>query len=182
MLAALLLSIAQPAISGADDQGAAVACRTDRDCLGYQRCLDGMICTVPPAVLGRKSTRIPTVEFVASGISRGRFFIELARDRFARSRGLSHRPSMADGWGMLFIFPKTVGNAFTMELMRFPLDMIFVGDDGRVVDIIEDAQPKGRRFVSSGTYRYVLELNAGAARSHGIRVGDFLKVAGVPPR
>jgi len=62
----------------------------------------------------------------------------------------------------------------------FPLDLIFIGDDAKVVDIIEDAQPKVPTLVSSSPYRYTLELNAGAVRTHGIQVGDRVKLTGAP--
>jgi hypothetical protein len=151
----------------------------DVDCSGYYRCLD-RTCAVPPAVLGRSDAQTPIVDLVAGGRSHGRFFVELARNWFERGRGLSHRPSMADGWGMLFVFSRPVRHAFTMEQMHFPLDMIFVGDNGKVVDILFGARPKKSGFVSSRDYRYVLELNAGAARSHGIEVGDTMKLPDVP--
>jgi uncharacterized membrane protein (UPF0127 family) len=162
--------------SRSNEKEPTVACRADSDCSGYLRCLD-RACAVPPAVVGLATAHTSTVELFAYGTSRGRFFVELARDDYERARGLSYRPSMAQGWGMLFVFPKEVRNAFTMDLMRFPLDMIFIDGSGIVVDIIEEAQPKVRRFAPSSAYRYVLELNAGAARAHGVEVGDMLHSA-----
>jgi uncharacterized membrane protein (UPF0127 family) len=69
-----------------------------------------------------------------------------------------------------------------MASMHYPLDMIFFDGAGRVVHIIEDAQPKTARLVSPNAYRYVLELNAGAVRAHGIRVGDRARLTGLPPQ
>jgi uncharacterized membrane protein (UPF0127 family) len=89
---------------------------------------------------------------------------------------------MAPNWGMLFVFPVCVRHAFKMALMRIPLDIVFVGDDGKGVNVIESAQPKTLTLVSSGAYRYVLELNAGTVRDHEIRVGDSMKLTGVPMR
>ena len=164
---------------GGEDRANKELCRFDGDCSGYYRCQD-QICVVPPAVLGRSDVQTPVVEFLAGEMSRGRFFVELAREGFEQRRGLSQRPFMAEGWGMLFVYPNRVQNAFTMALMRFPLDMIFIGDDGVVVDLIEDAQPKTQLLVPSSTYRYVLELNAGAVRAHGIQVGDRMELSGPP--
>lgn len=164
---------------GSEAQANKDLCRYDRDCSGYYRCLD-QICAVPQAVLGRSDGQTPVVEFLSGEMSRGRFFVELARGGFEQRRGLSQRPSMAEGWGMLFVYPKRVQNAFTMALMRFPLDIVFIGDDGVVVDLIEDAQPKTQLLTPSSTYRYALELNAGAVRAHGIQVGDRMKLSGPP--
>lgn len=155
-------------------------CSTDRDCSGYRRCLD-RVCAVPPAVLGRSHADTPVVELVGGGASRGRFFIELANDAFERGRGLSHRPSLAEGWGMLFAFPGAVRDPFTMALMHFPLDMIFLDESGRIVDIIDDATPPESRLVSSKDFQFVVELNAGAVRGHGIAIGDQMHLTGLRP-
>ena len=181
MLAGLLLGIGLPAVATSDAGGdrSDRPCRVDRDCGGYLRCLD-RICALPPAVLGHSDLQTPTVELVRRDGGRARFFVELARDGSEQARGLSHRPSMADGWGMLFVYSETVRNAFTMALMRFPLDILFADEDGRILDIIEDAQPKTPILMPSGAYRYVLELNAGAVRARGIRVGDQLELDRIP--
>jgi uncharacterized membrane protein (UPF0127 family) len=155
------------------------SCRSDRDCTSYSRCLNG-ICTVPPAVSGHSDDQTPMLEFVAGEASHGRFFLEMARSGFERSRGLGHRPSMANGWGMLFVFPQTVQQPFTMAPMRFPLDLIFIDDDGKVVDIIEDAQPQAPILIPASPYRQVLELNAGAVHADGIQAGDSVRFTGVP--
>ena len=154
-------------------------CRVDRDCNGYYRCLN-QVCAVPPAVLGRSDFQTPTAEFLDGDLSRGRFLLELAVDRFQQARGLSHRPSMADGWGMLFVYSQTVNHAFTMALMRFPLDIVFIDGAGTIVDIIESAQPRAVVLVPSRAYRYVLELNAGAVRSRGLRIGDRMRLNRIP--
>jgi hypothetical protein len=130
-------------------------------------------------VLGRSGAQTPVLEFRNGEVSRGQFFVELAKDRIAHARGLSHRPSLARDWGMFFVFPRSVRLPFTMQLMRFPLDLVFIGADGRVADIIADAQPKELALTPSSSYRYVLELNAGAVRARGIRVGDTAKLIGV---
>ncbi|MCG6861930.1 MAG: DUF192 domain-containing protein [Chromatiaceae bacterium] len=183
VVASLLIAFWLSAAGAAEtnEGGIGDSCRADTDCRGYWRCLD-QVCAVPPAVLGSSDKRTPTVELVAGEVSRGRFFVELASEKSEQARGLSYRPSMADGWGMLFIFPEPVRHAFTMALMRFPLDIVFIREDGVVVDLIEDAQPKTQALIPSSAYGYVLELNTGAVRAHGIRVGDRMKLTGVPRR
>jgi len=156
------------------------SCRSNKDCTSYYRCLNG-ICAVPPAVSGHSDDQTPMLEFVDGEASHGRFFLEMARNEFERLRGLGHRPSMANGWGMLFVFPQTVQQPFTMASMHFPLDLIFIDDDGKVVDIIEDAQPLVPVLIPASPYRQVLELNAGAVHTHGIQAGDSVRFTGVPP-
>jgi uncharacterized membrane protein (UPF0127 family) len=165
------------AVGSADGLGQ--ACGTDADCRGYYRCRSA-VCVVPPAVQGRADEGTPVAELASGGVSRGRFFIELASDWPQRIRGLSHRPSMAEGWGMLFLFPNDVRHAFTMKQMHFPLDLIFIDGVGKVVDIVSDARPNQVRLAPTQSYRYVLELNAGTARTHGIRLGDRLTLTSLP--
>lgn len=176
----LLLGVCLSLVAAADGNriGIGGTCLSDGDCERYYHCRKG-VCRIPPAVLGWHNARTPTVEFGAGARSRGRFFVELARTESERTRGLGRRPSLAAGWGMLFIFPRPVRYAFTMARMRFALDLIFIDGRERVVDIIENAQPGVAALLPSGAYRYVLELNAGTVRTRGIRVGDLMRTIGI---
>jgi len=162
------------AFAGAD------ACRDDPDCGGYYRCIQG-VCTVPPAVTGRADEKTPTLEVLSDGSSGGRFFLELATDPFSQARGLGGRPSLAPGWGMLFVFPGLVEHAFTMLPMSFALDLVFIGADGAVLDIVANAKPGVAVVRAAHPYRYVLEINAGVAGAHGMKVGDRIDLTGVAP-
>ena len=82
---------------------------------------------------------------------------------------------------MLFVFPRSVRNPFTMEQMYFPLDMVFLDGGGTIVDIIKGAKPQEGGFVASGSFQFVLELNAGAVGKHGIKPGDQMLLTGVSP-
>lgn len=166
--------------SFAGDRTGAHPCREDRDCGGYDRCIAGG-CAVPPAVTGRVDDDTPTLEVLGRESSRGRFFVELATDPFAQARGLGRRPAMAPGWGMLFVFAGPVQHAFTMEPMHFALDMVFIAPDGEVVDIVENAAPGVPVVRAARPYRYVLEIDAGAARAGGMQVGDRIQLTGVAP-
>jgi len=58
------------------------------------------------------------------------------------------------------------------------LDMIFIGDDGRIVGIAERAIPQSLDIISSpGPIRAVLEMNGGAASHMGIKPGDRMEYA-----
>jgi uncharacterized membrane protein (UPF0127 family) len=70
---------------------------------------------------------------------------------------------------MLFEFPDAGRKMFWMRGTVTPLDIVFLDDDYRVVNVHENASPCGlfcRPYF--GTGRYVLELRAGMARELGI--------------
>ena len=74
--------------------------------------------------------------------------------------------------GMLFVFPESSELSFWMKNTPLPLDIIFIGTDGRVVSIAPDTKPYSETSLpSAAPARYVLEVNAGFAREHGVRTG-----------
>jgi uncharacterized membrane protein (UPF0127 family) len=107
--------------------------------------------------------------------------VEIARTGAERARGLMHRTRLAPEAGMLFLFDETAVHEFWMKDTLIPLDMIFISEDGRIVGIVESAEPLTETERSVGKpSRYVLEVNGGWAAAHGVRVGDRLRFEGVP--
>ncbi len=107
--------------------------------------------------------------------------VELARTDAERSRGLMHRASLADEAGMLFLFDETAEHGFWMKDTLIPLDMIFIGDDGRIVGVVERAAPRSTESRSVGApSRYVLEVNGGWTRARGVKAGDRVRFENVP--
>jgi uncharacterized protein len=106
--------------------------------------------------------------------------VEVARTEVTRARGLMNRTDLAEDAGMLFVFPETERQSFWMKNTFIPLDMIFIDDAGRVVGIVEQAEPRSTapRGVEAPS-RYVLEVNGGWAARHGVRPGDQVRFEGV---
>ncbi len=110
---------------------------------------------------------------IASGDERHAFTVELARTPAEQTQGLMYRRKMADDAGMLFPFPWAQQAGVWMKNTYIPLDMMFVADDGRIVNIAQRTVPLSLAVVSSeGPVRAVLELNGGTAARLGIRPGD----------
>lgn len=110
--------------------------------------------------------------------------VEIATSAAAVTKGLSGRPSLPPDAGMLFAFDKPDRYRFWMPDMRFPLDILWI-DGGRMVDIDHDvsnvfdsANPVF--YTPSTPVRYVLEVNAGFANKHGIRIGDAIEFLNIP--
>jgi uncharacterized membrane protein (UPF0127 family) len=101
------------------------------------------------------------------------FTVELAVNDEQRSRGLMYRKAMAQGHGMLFDFQNEQPVSFWMHNTFIPLDMIFIGGDGRIKHIAENAQPQSDRLIpSGGPVRAVFEVIAGTVHALGIAPGD----------
>ncbi|MDO8522402.1 MAG: DUF192 domain-containing protein [bacterium] len=94
----------------------------------------------------------------------------------ARTKGLSGRTGLARGEGMLFIFNLDAKYGFWMKDMLFPIDILWLSSEGRVVDMRESVSPATYPAVFTPNLgaRYVLELFAGFASAHNVKIGDFV--------
>ena len=103
------------------------------------------------------------------------FKVEVVKDESERNRGLMFRQSLDDDGGMLFDYDPPEEISFWMKNTFIPLDMIFIGADGRIRRIAENTKPLSKRLISSGgRVRAVLEINAGTARKLGIAPGNMV--------
>ena len=106
----------------------------------------------------------------------GKINVELANTPDLRERGLSGRTSMSADHGMLFVFQQSGVYGFWMKDMNYPLDMVWVDANHRVVsvnsDIATSTYPDA--IFPAGYVLYVIELNAGVADKFGIATGTVL--------
>jgi uncharacterized membrane protein (UPF0127 family) len=101
------------------------------------------------------------------------FAVEIADTDAAREKGLMFRKSLSEGQGMLFDFHQEQPVSFWMRNTYIPLDMIFIRVDGRILRVVESAEPLSERMIPSGApVLAVLEVIGGTARKLGIAVGD----------
>ena len=105
-----------------------------------------------------------------------RLNVELARSEPEKERGLMYRTRLPDAQGMLFSWggqeqPRT----FWMHNTCIPLDMLFIARDGTITGVLEQVptlndEPRGVPCPAA----YVLEVNAGWTRSHGVKSGTMV--------
>ena len=106
--------------------------------------------------------------------------VEVAEDDTQRGYGLMFKKALGDGEGMIFLFDETREHIFWMKNTFIPLDMVFVDDHRRVAGVYENAEPFSlRRMTVEKPSRYVLEVNAGWCREHGVAPGTQLRFNGV---
>jgi len=95
-----------------------------------------------------------------------------------RAMGLMFRPSLPPDRGMLFVFDRPGFHGIWMKNCRFPIDIVWLDEEARVVHLAESVppckeepcpvyQPLRRAF-------YVVEMGAGQARREKALVGSKL--------
>ena len=88
--------------------------------------------------------------------------IEIADTPETQMKGLMERNTLDDNSGMLFVFKDPGPQKFWMKNTLVPLDIIFVGENGCIVNIVESAPPlSNQRYRSKGPVKYVVEVRAG---------------------
>lgn len=108
--------------------------------------------------------------------------VEVARTPAQTHRGLMFRRELAPNAGMLFQFPRSRHLTFWMRSTLIRLDMIFITSDMRVLGVVENATPETDDLRSvEGDSQFVLEVNGGFAREHGIAAGTTVRFEAVPP-
>jgi uncharacterized protein len=104
------------------------------------------------------------------------FKVEIADNDAARQYGLMFRKSLAPDHGMLFEFNRPDRLAFWMKNVLIPLDIIYIGTNGRIVSIAADARPLDETHLySKGPAIGVLEIEGGLAAKLGVRPGDEVR-------
>lgn len=113
---------------------------------------------------------------VVSGTSRHSFRVELADSAEAQRQGLMFRTELGEGEGMLFPSDVPDIRSFWMKNTPLSLDIIFVGVDGRILNIAANTVPYSLDSVrSEGMASAVLELRGGRAAELGIKPGDAVE-------
>jgi hypothetical protein len=147
----------------------------------------------PPApAAGRKVTDVSAEDYVGPTLPRARVLLkdayggvhrvdaEVAATSETRTRGLMWRKQLAAGQGMLFVFPHDEVQSFWMQNTLIPLDMLFINSAGRIVGIIENAEPRTLTPRSVGVPgRYVLEVPGGWCQKVGITRGGTVELQGL---
>ncbi len=108
------------------------------------------------------------------------FNLYLAKSSRDKEIGLAKYSNLPQNQGMLFPFGISSYYSFWMKDMKFPIDIIFIGNN-RIVVIYQNLQPP-KKDQNLTIYRpqelsdTVLEINAGLSEKYGFRNGDSVKI------
>lgn len=105
--------------------------------------------------------------------------ILIARDQPARELGLGGRDSLASTTGMLFVFDEPSRQGFWMKDMKFPIDIIWLDENFRIITVAADVLPSSYPtiFYPKEKSAFVLEVAAEISQKNNYFDGavlDFL--------
>jgi uncharacterized membrane protein (UPF0127 family) len=97
--------------------------------------------------------------------------VEVADGIWSRFRGLMFRAALPEGHGLAL----RPCNSIHMFFMRFPLDVLFVDGDGRVLRVLDTIRPwRASSFVRGA--KAGIELPAGTAARAGVSTGTVVRM------
>ena len=119
------------------------------------------------------SDGLPTVKMQ---IGSRTFTIEIAKSHAEQEKGLMKRDGMPEDHGMIFLMAEEEVQSFWMKDTRFPLDILFLTNGGKVVSIHQMEAYDEKSTSSDFPARYAIELNKGLASKAGVKVGDVIDI------
>ena len=118
-------------------------------------------------------SKLPTVKMP---IGSKTYTLEVADTFDTRQQGLMERDSMPDDHGMIFIFPDVKERGFWMKHTRFPLEILYIDEVGKVVHWATMKPYDLTNVPSNAPAKYAIELNVGSVQASGVKVGDVLAI------
>ena len=98
-----------------------------------------------------------------------------------RAMGLMFRPSLPLDRGLLFVFEDLDFHGIWMKNCRFPIDIVWLDEERRVVQVAEAVPPCKAEpcpvYQPMKKAAYVVEINAGQARREKATLGSRLEFA-----
>ena len=106
---------------------------------------------------------------------------DLALTNEQKEKGLSVKDELKESEAMLFIFEESAQHSFWMKDVKFPIDIIWLDSDGKVVHIEQNLQPCVSVLICTSyspdiDSQYVLETVAGFTQRHNISVGTNIDI------
>ncbi len=104
------------------------------------------------------------------------YYVEVADTLPKMQKGLMNRKKLKTDSGMIFIFSKNHPQPIAMWMKNtyISLDMLFLDSNGKIIALEKNTTPMSERLIrpTLKPTSYVLELNAGEIKKHGIKIGD----------
>ncbi len=108
---------------------------------------------------------------------------EIADTLAQRSAGLSGRTSLDTNSSMTFVFDKESYYSFWMPDMNFPIDIVWLDSQYRIVDVVKNIKPMPEleqnnlpTYTNKEPAMYVIEFNAGFFDLNNLTKGQKIKL------
>lgn len=107
-------------------------------------------------------------------VNNNKIYVEIADTTEKRKKGLSEREDINENHGMLFIFDKKDYWGIWMKDMLMEIDIIWLDENGVVVDLKEKISPDTypEVFLPKQMATFVLEFKAGFIENNKISIGN----------
>ncbi|MEM7779250.1 MAG: DUF192 domain-containing protein [Pseudomonadota bacterium] len=103
------------------------------------------------------------------------FKTEVAATQAQQARGMMFRTEMGDDEGMLFPSYQPQMRSFWMKNTPLALDIIFIGEDMRIMNIEAGVPYNTNSVYSAGLAIAVFEIRGGLSEELGIKPGDLVE-------
>lgn len=129
-----------------------------------------------------KGSFAPLRHDIVLKLPKGSLYTHIATSKKEQETGLSYQRAIDADEGMLFIFEKPGRYGFWMKDMNFPIDILWISEEGRVVHIEENVTTSTfpEVFTNEPQAKYVLEVNSGGAKDFGLFLGTKIDLTGLP--
>ena len=137
-----------------------------------------------PVEVVYQNTDTPTSHDSQIVIGTSTLNVRVARTNEEVTKGLSGTLSMNENEGMIFLFSVSDRYRFWMPDMHFGLDMIWIDESMKIVDISKNVPPlldisKPIYYEPKTPARYVLEVHAGWSERNNISIGESVRFKGI---
>lgn len=106
------------------------------------------------------------------------FSAQVAKTDEQRVKGLSGKTGIGVDEALLFVYDSDGKWGIWMKDMHFPIDIVWLDKDKKVVHIVKNAPPESypyETFTPMEDARYVVELAAGTVAKKSIAIGGLAK-------
>ena len=102
------------------------------------------------------------------------FTMDVADTEVTQSQGLSGRSELLENGGMIFIFQNPDKYGFWMKDMLFPIDIIWIDQNFKIIHVEKSLLPSSypKVFTPESLALYVLEIKAGEWEKLNLKIGD----------
>ncbi len=103
--------------------------------------------------------------------------VSIADTPALREKGLSKREILRDDEGMIFVFDTLDRHKIWMKDMYFPIDIIWLDENFKVIDIDKGASISSypNTFQPQSNAGFVIEVNSGFTSRNNVQIGDIVQ-------